>query len=414
MADNKKGLKKSLTGSGRMLTIIGGSVIVAVVVGMFTLNSFLGNSGPAATAQLQQAPGSGRAATGEGGDEEYQRFIEEQNRIVEQRALASGTSAFPTLNTTPETEDFCDLNCANERERLERELAAAAERERQLQRDLENARLLAAQQQQGAQGNRDYVEHQGHVYKSLDYQNAERRRMREEMGRLAERHRPQGAEFVATSGVITRVNAEANNRQQASATSNSGASGFMPVAARPNHAINAADVLYITLDMEANSDVPGPLRATVQGGRFNGSRVLGQFGVSNDYLVMTFNRMVTPEGDHIEIDAIAIDPDRRLIGLADRVDRHYLQRFGALMGAAFLQGYGKAVIASREVQVGVGNEVEVVSRIDTTKDKALAAMAEVGDELASIVRPFASRPPTVIKYADTGMGLLFLSPVEIK
>ncbi len=34
-ATGKKSLKKTLSGSGRMLTIIGGSVLVAVVVGMF-------------------------------------------------------------------------------------------------------------------------------------------------------------------------------------------------------------------------------------------------------------------------------------------------------------------------------------------------------------------------------------------
>lgn len=411
-ANEKKSLKNTLSGSGRMLTIIGGSVLVAVVVGMFTLNSFLSNQGPSAQARLQGAPESAGVPTGEGGDEEYQRLIAERNRIAEQRALTQGTSAFPTLNAEGLQDDgeFCDLNCANERARLERELAEAAERERQLQRDLENARLAAAQTQ-GAQGTRDYYEHNGFVYMSPEYQAQDRRRMREEMSRLAETHRPRGAEFVATSGVINRVNQAATNA--ASSVNDGGLINAGGASSLPqSFLIDAGHVLYATLDMEANSDVPGPLRATIQGGEYNGARVLGEFKVSNDYLVISFSRMVLPTGEHLAIDAIGIDPDRRLIGMADRVDRHYLQRFGAVLGAAFLQGYGKAVLASREVQVGTGDNAEIVSTIDTTKDKALAAMAEVGDELAGLVRPFASRPPTVIKYADTGMGLMFLSPVE--
>jgi intracellular multiplication protein IcmE len=414
MAAKKGKYAKALSGSGRMLAIVGGVFLIGVVIAMFTIKHFTSSNAGSAQAKVARTPDVRADPTGEGADEEYQRMIREQNQQVVDEALRTGKSAIPTL-VDGMSDEMCanDDECMAERARLAAELEDAARREAQLKADLEQARTMLEASKNPPQVNRSYYEHDGREFMTPEYREAERQRMRQEMQRIAAVHRPQGAGGFVASGYTPSRTEGSGQSSGNNAGARGAGSGVMTLNGQASqYQINAGTVLYSTLDMEANSDVPGPLRATLQGGKYNGAHVLGNFTVSNDYLVMRFNRMVMPSGEHLTIDAVAIDPERRLIGLADKVDRHYLQRFGALLGAAFLQGYGDAVIASREVTRSSEYSEEVVSTIDTTKDQALAALSKVGDELANVVRPLANRPPTVIKYADTGMGLLFLNPVE--
>jgi type IV secretory pathway VirB10-like protein len=407
MAAKKGKYAKALSGSGRMLTIIGGVFLIGVVIAMFTIKSMTTSNTGSAQANVAPPPNVAANPTGEGADEEYQRMVREQNQLIVDEALRTGRSAVPTL-VDGVNDEFCENNveCLEERERLANELAEAAKREAQLKADLERARTMVDASQNPPQASRSYYEYDGREFMTSEYRTAELQRMRQEMQRISQLHRPQGAAGFVSSGYAPAQHNTQDSRSESVVGTDSAAQNKAP------YLLSAGTVLYATLDMEANSDVPGPLRATIQGGRYNGAHVLGTFSVSNEYLVMRFNQMVLPSGQHFGIDAVAIDPQRRLIGLADKVNKHYLQRFGALLGAAFLQGYGDAVLASREVTRSSEYSEEVISTIDTTKDQALAALSRVGDELANIVRPMASRPPTVIKYADTGMGLLFLNPVE--
>lgn len=414
MAEKKGKYSKALSGSGRMLTIIGSVLLIGVVIAMFTIRHLTSSDVGSAQAKVTRTPEIRATPTGEGADEEYQRMIREQNQQVVDEALRTGKSAIPTL-VDGMSDEICinDEECMAERTRLAAELEEAARREAKLQEDLERARTMLEASKNPPQVNRSYFEYDGHEFMTPEYREAELQRMRQEMQRIAAVHRPQGAGgFVASGYTPSRSESGIPSSTDNTGVHSERSEGTTAVGQAKRFQINAGTVLYSTLDMEANSDVPGPLRATVQGGKYHGAHVLGNFTVSNDYLVMRFNQMVLPSGEHLQIDAVAIDPDRRLIGMADKVDRHYLQRFGALLGAAFLQGYGEAVIASREVTRSSEYSEEVVSTIDTTKDQALAALSKVGDELANVVRPLANRPPTVIKYADTGMGLLFLNPVE--
>src|SRR5690606_9021030 len=56
--------------------------------------------------------------------------------------------------------------------------------------------------------------------------------------------------------------------------------------------IPAGNIAYGQLLNALNSDIPGPVLVHVLSGPFSGGRALGQFQVSQDYLVLTFKAIV--------------------------------------------------------------------------------------------------------------------------
>jgi type IV secretory pathway VirB10-like protein len=400
--------KKKKASTGRMMMVLGGAVTLAIAGGAIGIASFSGGEG-APTASAQPAPDAQGPATGEGADPRYRQLIEERNREAAERALAEGRSSALTLTDTA-TLQSCDEECAAKQAQLEAELNAAAQRERQLQQQLEAARRGAARQQNGS--NQVTLEpfyiYEGREYMTAEYAAQQRENIRSDMVRL-EQAWSLGRSATALTSVANTEPATRGSRGEADMVGRGTADGnetWTPPR------LKAGAIKYATLDLMANSDVPGPIRATIHdaSSEWNGATVLGAYTKMSDYLVMRFDKLVSEEGEMFAIDAIAIDPTERLGGVADEVDHHYLQRFGAIFAAAFLQGYGEAVLESRRVEV-TGEQTTTVSNIESDSDRAIAALGEVGNQLAEVVRPLGDRPTTVIKYAGSGIGLLFLEEV---
>jgi type IV secretory pathway VirB10-like protein len=400
--------KKKKSSTGRMMLVLGGAATLAIAGGAIGIASFTGGQGaPAASAQ--PAPDAQGPATGEGADPRYRQLIEERNREAAERALAEGRSSAVTLTDT-ETLKSCDKECAEKQAALEAELNAAAARERQLQQQLEAARRAAAARQQNGNGQitlEPYYVYEGREYMTAEYAAAQRENIRSDMVRM-EQAWSLGRSATALTSVanIQPTQAGGNTGTGGAIGDNAGGDEWSPPR------LKAGEIKYATLDLMANSDVPGPIRATIHdaSSEWNGATVLGAYTKMSDYLVIRFDKLVNEDGEMFAIDAIAIDPTERLGGVADEVDHHYLQRFGAIFAAAFLQGYGEAVLESRRVEV-TGEETTTVSNIESDSDRAIAALGEVGNQLAEVVRPLGDRPTTVIKYAGSGIGLLFLEEV---
>jgi len=179
------------------------------------------------------------------------------------------------------------------------------------------------------------------------------------------------------------------------------------------------DILHAVLQTAINSDEPGPVRAKVVGERFRGAILLGELsrfppvvGSRPERVLVKFTDLTTPDRVTYPIDAYAIDLETARTALATGVDHHLLERWGSLVAASFLEGYGHAVQASHSITtVGpLGNVVTVPKDDFDHEDIVRAAVGTVGERLGHAVAEHFRRPNTITVQAGTGIGVLIVAP----
>ncbi|MGB0719023.1 MAG: TrbI/VirB10 family protein [Bdellovibrionales bacterium] len=174
----------------------------------------------------------------------------------------------------------------------------------------------------------------------------------------------------------------------------------------------AGKIAYAQLLIEANSDTPAPVLAQIMNGPLKGSRLIGSFEVQNDYLTITFETVVIDDVS-LSIDAIALDPDTTLPGLATDVDHRYLKRILLPMAAAFIEGTANAIAESGLTTVTIQGETVAEESQDADNEQEISSgIEEAGAELREILDEEISSIETLIRVeAGTPMGVLFLEPV---
>jgi intracellular multiplication protein IcmE len=179
-----------------------------------------------------------------------------------------------------------------------------------------------------------------------------------------------------------------------------------------NILIPAGQIHYAQLINEANSDIPGPILAQVLSGPLSGSRLIGEFTKEKEVLTMTFSTAVL-KGISYNIDAIALDPNTTLSGLATDVDHHYFKRIALPAAAAFVEGMAGAISESGLTTVTVQGETVASETEEASNDQEVSAgIEEAGSELSEIINDIADETEvTVIVARGTPMAILFLEPV---
>ena len=184
--------------------------------------------------------------------------------------------------------------------------------------------------------------------------------------------------------------------------------------------LQPGDLLYAVLQTAINSDEPGPVRARVVGERLQGAILLGSLtsfppvvGRRPERVGVKFDHLTTPERVTYAIEAYAVDTTTARTALATDVDHHRLERWGALLAASFLEGYGQAVRASHTITtVGpLGNIVSVPQDDLDHEDIVREAVGTVGQRLATVVGEQFQRPNTITVASGTGIGVLIMAPV---
>jgi len=221
--------------------------------------------------------------------------------------------------------------------------------------------------------------------------------------------------YVASPVNITKTPAEIAAAQAAVAAEE---------AAKPSAPIiKAGDVVFAVLDTGVNSDEPSPVMATILSGPLKGGKLVGGLSPTASLpgtngptkVILDFNRLSIPSAPaSISISAVAIDPDTARTALASDVDHHYLQRYGSVFAAAFLQGYGNAVQQSgTEVLVGpLGNTTIAAGSLNGFQE-VTAGLGQVGQQWGSQLNEALSRQNTVTVNAGISIGILFLSDVRL-
>jgi len=181
--------------------------------------------------------------------------------------------------------------------------------------------------------------------------------------------------------------------------------------------IQAGSIEYGQVLVQANSDVPGPVLVQIASGPYRGSRLIGTFNnklkSQAEVLTLNFDTIVI-DGISYSADAVALDPETTLPGLASDVDHHYFKRVLLPMAAAFVEGFTEAISQTDTAVVVVqgGTATQQQNAPDSGQEVALG-IEEAGQELREILDEEAGLiKKTIIIEAGTPVGILFVEAVK--
>lgn len=176
-------------------------------------------------------------------------------------------------------------------------------------------------------------------------------------------------------------------------------------------------VLTAVLDTSINTDEPGPVLATIVGGKFDKSKLICSMTANNQTTLITCNKMNSPKlSKTIAINSVAVDVNTTRTGLATSVDNHYFERYVVGLGAAFLKGYAEAIGRQNSTTVVNPDGSIVTSQGQiSSKDITNSALGEVGKTLAQdISSRNTNLKPTVRVNSGTAIGLVLLDDITIQ
>jgi len=179
-----------------------------------------------------------------------------------------------------------------------------------------------------------------------------------------------------------------------------------------NIILPAGTIEYGQLLIEANTDAPGPVLAQIVSGPLRGSRVLGSFTSSDEYLTLNFSQLVL-DGISYPIEAVAIDPDTTLPGMITEIDHKYFKRIILPMAAEFVSGLADAISESGTTSVYISDSSVTQSSSDKNdKQEVASGVSAAGDKLSEIMDDEADNAEPMLRVAaGTPMGVLFVAPV---
>lgn len=180
--------------------------------------------------------------------------------------------------------------------------------------------------------------------------------------------------------------------------------------------IKAGTIMFATLDVGINSDEKSPILATIVEGQLRGAKLIGEFTHSDQdkKVLLSFNLMNLPKlPNSVSLNAVAIDEKTAHTMLADRVDSHYLLRYGTLFASSFISGLADAVgkSGSSTTVSPVGVTVSQPT-LDTTK-LVVTGLGAVGKQYSSSLSSNFTTPVTVYVNPGTGIGILFKTDLHV-
>lgn len=178
--------------------------------------------------------------------------------------------------------------------------------------------------------------------------------------------------------------------------------------------IKAGTVMYATLDTGINSDERSPILATIVAGELKGSRMIGEFTLVGETVVVAFNKINIPAlSTSSACKAVAIDPDTARTALAHDVDNHYLLRYGSLFASSFVSGFASAVTSSGSQSSSGAGGLVVTHPALTIGEQIAAAVGAVGTAYATIMGANFQTPPTVRVEGGASIGVLITDDLTL-
>lgn len=177
--------------------------------------------------------------------------------------------------------------------------------------------------------------------------------------------------------------------------------------------VPAGTVSYAQLLTEANSDVPGPILAQIVSGPLKGARAIGEFKVNEgyDYLVLTF-KLANLKGTDYKLNALALDPDTTLGGMATETDQRYLMRLVLPAAAGFLQGFSSALGQGNSSLTTNGTTTIIDQSTKSVRQAEYTGLSTAGQTASQFFQQQANQTKPLVRVAaGTPMGLFFVDTV---
>jgi intracellular multiplication protein IcmE len=177
--------------------------------------------------------------------------------------------------------------------------------------------------------------------------------------------------------------------------------------------VSAGSIYYGQMLVEANSDVPGPIMAQVLTGPLAGGKAIGDFETFRNHLVIHFD-VVAFRNKQVEVDAIALDPNTTLGGVATEVDPRYFERVLLPAASAFLEAYGKALSEpTSTVTVSGTGATDITTQTDEqdSRDAMFAGLEEASSRVGRFLDEEATATKRLVRVAvGTPIGIFFVKP----
>lgn len=208
-----------------------------------------------------------------------------------------------------------------------------------------------------------------------------------------------------------RVSLAPKNKTNNASSTNNGSNitqSNLP-AAYTAPAIKAGRAMYAILDTGINTDSGATeVVATIVGGEYHGSRLIGQVRQGRGNIAILFNTLAPQDGrPTLQINAVAMKGGDMTQAMADDVYNHTFSRYTSLAVASLLSGYGKS--ASQLSGTTVTNGNVTTSTVNTPTDKQIiaGALGELGSNASSEIKRGFDRLPTYVTNAGAEFVVFF-------
>ena len=371
--------------------IAGGIVIVLIVI--FSMG---GSSGPQ-TRSTVAAPATetGKAAN-TNPTPEYREAVEERNKQRIEDAQQTGKSVMP-LSVDPAQEQLRTSIPKPEEDPAERLRRIQAEYDRA--REQEQLKANAQQAQANAQARAQALQAMSQAMSSY----------------------LSSASGLRQPAHISEIGVSFTTAQQGGGSGNgsgTGTGGMGTTGADgstqnvPKTLLAAATIEYGQLLIEANTDVQGPVLALMASGKLSGSRLLGSFQKTDQYITLNFNQLVTKDGRAIPVQAIALDPDTTLPGMVTEIDHRYFERYILPAAAQFVSGVGSALAETQQQTTQTASSTVTTSKSPDFSEAIAQGIGDSFDGLSQIIQDEGRRTRPMLRIAaGTPIGILFTDAV---
>ncbi len=362
------------------------------------------------TAQIKQVPGQKEL------DPVYRKALEESNLKTAEIAAQSGGSALPTPIGTPKTgmlnmpdiagkpktDPLAEWRRATETRRLSAEKPEPAEDEPDA---VPMVQPIRPQPAMNKQQNSDLA-----------------KRLAEQMRVIVGAQAPLKSQVLGITNedslytVQKRQEEELKTEMRAAALTQESAQATGPDGekVKTRTIVPAGSIAYAQLLNALNSDIQGPVLAQILSGPFEGGRAVGKIEVKDEYMVLSFNRIVKDAVSY-SVEGIAMDEASTLAGMATDVDHHYFMRVVLPAAAKFVEGYGASVAATGTTitQTSGGGQAAEAPEPDA-RENVYKGLEESTKTVSDMLAKQADRPITVKIAKGTTMGILFTDTVTTK
>lgn len=399
------------------VSVVAVFLILIVSVAYFV---FSGDSNKSSSADVKSMNREIDSLPGGEGTKEYNEKVEKYNKERASKAREEGKSFFPTVvNKSKQTDDlFEDVDNSTEEKEIKEVKRTPKETEteektKEKEKEEDRPRVTLSRDEKPKPPESYYRQKYNSIKRDRVSQ-AEQRRQ-EKINSLSQTYTKQLSNIH--SEIRSTLASQEVQVYQVQENTDSGDKNDANNEGKPDNEENdtnlnlkSGDILYARNTMELDSDVPSsPARVKVVSGEYAGSVLLGGFERQSEFLVVTFDRMILQDGTEVQLEAYAIDPEIPKSVVRSDIDRHMLERWGGLIAASFISGFGEAVRSTGD-NLTISDGQTNIARPEMSLNKQLwSAAGKVGDKLAGHFEEKIDQPPTVYLGPDVNIGVLILS-----